>query len=105
MSISKKRSCSLSLRAHVVERSWLWSGPISRSDNPEPVWRIPMTKAGRAHTLTLAPPVVALLQSVPRLNGSPVRLPKPSRLWAPREYFEGLEAHSGTSRTSGCAHS
>jgi integrase len=44
-------------------------------DTPEPVWRIPMTKAGRAHTLTLAPPVVALLQSVPRFNGSPYVFP------------------------------
>ena len=44
-------------------------------DTPEPVWRIPMTKAGRAHTLTLAPPVVALLQSIPRLNGSPYVFP------------------------------
>jgi integrase len=44
-------------------------------DTQEPVWRIPMTKAGRAHTLTLAPPVVALLKSVPRLHGSPYVFP------------------------------
>jgi integrase len=44
-------------------------------DTPKPVWCIPMTKAGRKHTLTLAPPVVALLQSIPRLNGSPYVFP------------------------------
>lgn len=44
-------------------------------DTPEPIWCIPMTKAGRKHTLTLAQPVVALLQSIPRLNGSPYVFP------------------------------
>lgn len=43
--------------------------------DPEPVWRMPTTKAGRAHTVTLAPPVVALLQGIPRLNGSPYVFP------------------------------
>ncbi len=41
----------------------------------EPVWRIPTTKAGRAHTITLAPPVVTLLESIPRLNCSPYVFP------------------------------
>ena len=44
-------------------------------DTPEPVWRIPMTKAGRAHTLPLPAPVVALLRSIPRMHESPYVFP------------------------------
>ena len=44
-------------------------------NDADPVWRIPTTKAGRAHTLTLAPPVVALLRSIPRMQGNPYVFP------------------------------